>query len=92
MKDRPPIQDCLRKGKEIVVQVTKEGMKTKGATLSTYALFEDAPESAERELNTAFGRLRILPTSGVALTLEVQSLVIRSTKRISASWEGSMSP
>ena len=36
LKDRPPIQDCLRKGKEIVVQVTKEGIKTKGATLSTY--------------------------------------------------------
>ena len=36
LKDRPPIQDCLRKGKEIVVQVTKEGLKTKGATLSTY--------------------------------------------------------
>ncbi len=36
LKERPPIQDCLRKGQEIVVQVTKEGMKTKGATLSTY--------------------------------------------------------
>ena len=36
LKDRPPIQDCLRKGHEIVVQVTKEGLKTKGATLSTY--------------------------------------------------------
>ena len=36
LKERPPIQDCLRKGKEIVVQVTKEGIKTKGATLSTY--------------------------------------------------------
>jgi ribonuclease E len=36
LKDRPPIQDCLRKGQEIVVQVTKEGLKTKGATLSTY--------------------------------------------------------
>ncbi|NOR67040.1 MAG: ribonuclease E, partial [Woeseiaceae bacterium] len=36
LKDRPPIQDCLRKGKEIVVLVTKEGIKTKGATLSTY--------------------------------------------------------
>jgi len=33
---RPPIQNCLRKGEEIVVQVTKEGMKTKGPTLSTY--------------------------------------------------------
>ena len=36
LKDRPPIQDCLRRGKEIVVQVTKQGIKTKGATLSTY--------------------------------------------------------
>ena len=36
LKERPPIQDCLRKGQEIVVQVTKEGLKTKGATLSTY--------------------------------------------------------
>jgi len=36
LKDRPPIQSCLRKGKEIVVQVTKEGIKTKGPTLSTY--------------------------------------------------------
>ncbi len=36
LKDRPPMQDCLRKGTEIVVQVTKEGLKTKGPTLSTY--------------------------------------------------------
>ena len=36
LKERPPIQDCLRKGRELVVQVTKEGLKTKGATLSTY--------------------------------------------------------
>jgi len=36
LKERPPIQDCLRKGQGIVVQVTKEGLKTKGATLSTY--------------------------------------------------------
>jgi len=36
LKDRPPIQNCLRKGREIVVQVTKEGIKTKGPTLSTY--------------------------------------------------------
>jgi len=36
LRERPPIQDCLRKGREIVVQVTKEGIKTKGATLSTY--------------------------------------------------------
>jgi ribonuclease E len=36
LKDRPAIQNCLRKGREIVVQVTKEGIKTKGPTLSTY--------------------------------------------------------
>jgi ribonuclease E len=36
LRERPPIQDCLRKGRELVVQVTKEGLKTKGATLSTY--------------------------------------------------------
>lgn len=36
LKERPPIQNCLRKGREIVVQVTKEGLKTKGPTLSTY--------------------------------------------------------
>ncbi len=36
LKQRPPIQDCLRKGQELVVQVTKEGVRTKGPTLSTY--------------------------------------------------------
>jgi ribonuclease E len=36
LKDRPPIQSCLRRGQDIVVQVTKEGVKTKGPTLSTY--------------------------------------------------------
>jgi len=36
LKQRPPIQKCLRKGAEIVVQVTKEGINTKGPTLSTY--------------------------------------------------------
>ena len=36
LRERPPIQSCLRKGREIVVQVTKEGLKTKGPTLSTY--------------------------------------------------------
>ena len=36
LKQRPPIQDGLRKGRELVVQVTKEGVKTKGPTLSTY--------------------------------------------------------
>jgi len=36
LKERLPIQKCLHKGKELVVQVTKEGMNTKGPTLSTY--------------------------------------------------------
>jgi len=36
LRDRPPIQQCLRKGQDIVVQVTKEGINTKGPTLSTY--------------------------------------------------------
>ena len=36
LKERMPIQDCLHKGEELVVQVTKEGMNTKGPTLSTY--------------------------------------------------------
>jgi len=36
LKDRPPIQSCLKKGREIIVQVTKEGIKTKGPTLTTY--------------------------------------------------------
>jgi ribonuclease E len=36
LRERPPIQDCLRRGTEIVVQVIKEGVRTKGPTLSTY--------------------------------------------------------
>ncbi|MBN1391598.1 MAG: Rne/Rng family ribonuclease [Sedimentisphaerales bacterium] len=36
LKERLPIQNCLHKGKELVVQVTKEGINTKGPTLSTY--------------------------------------------------------
>jgi ribonuclease E len=35
-RSRPPIQRCLRRGQEINVQVTKEGIGTKGPTLSTY--------------------------------------------------------
>lgn len=35
-KDRPPIQRCLRRGQEIIVQVIKEGIGTKGPTLTTY--------------------------------------------------------
>ena len=33
---RPPIQDCLKKGDEILVQVLKEGLGTKGPTLTSY--------------------------------------------------------
>jgi len=36
LSERPPIQKCLKKGQEVVVQVTKEGINTKGPTLSTY--------------------------------------------------------
>jgi ribonuclease E len=36
LMERRPIQGCLHKGDEVVVQVTKEGINTKGPTLSTY--------------------------------------------------------
>jgi len=36
LRDRIPIQKCLRKGDDLIVQVTKEGINTKGPTLSTY--------------------------------------------------------
>jgi ribonuclease E len=36
LKKRQPIQKCLKKGQEVVVQVIKEGVNTKGPTLSTY--------------------------------------------------------
>jgi len=36
LKERPSIQKCLTRGDELVVQVTKEGLKTKGPTLSSY--------------------------------------------------------
>lgn len=35
-KDRPPIQECLFRGQEILVQMTKEGIGTKGPTMTTY--------------------------------------------------------
>ncbi len=35
-RDRPPIQRCLRRGDELIVQIIKEGIGTKGPTLSTY--------------------------------------------------------
>lgn len=33
---RPPIQKCFRRGQEVIVQVTREGVGTKGPTLTTY--------------------------------------------------------
>lgn len=33
---RPPIQDCFKRGQEVIVQITKDGLGTKGPTLSTY--------------------------------------------------------
>ncbi len=36
LRDRPPLQSCLRRGDELIIQVTKEGINTKGPTLSTY--------------------------------------------------------
>lgn len=33
---RPPIQQCLRRGQEVIVQVTKEGIGTKGPSLTSY--------------------------------------------------------
>jgi ribonuclease E len=33
---KPPIQDVLKRGDQVLVQVTKEGIGTKGPTLSTY--------------------------------------------------------
>ena len=35
-RDRPPIQEALRRGREITVQVLKEGVGTKGPTLTSY--------------------------------------------------------
>lgn len=35
-RERPPIQKCLRRGQEVLVQIIKEGIGTKGPTLSTY--------------------------------------------------------
>ncbi|NJL31722.1 MAG: Rne/Rng family ribonuclease [Phycisphaerales bacterium] len=35
-RDRPPMQKCLRRGQEILVQVLKEGIGTKGPTLTSY--------------------------------------------------------
>ena len=35
-RERPPLQKCLKKGDEILVQVIKEGIGTKGPTLTSY--------------------------------------------------------
>jgi ribonuclease E len=35
-RERPPIQDALRRGQEIAVQVIKEGIGSKGPTLTSY--------------------------------------------------------
>jgi len=35
-KDRPPIQQCLKRGQRILVQVLKEGIGSKGPTLTSY--------------------------------------------------------
>ena len=35
-RSRVPIQDLLKKGQEIIVQITKEGIGAKGPTLTTY--------------------------------------------------------
>ena len=35
-RDRPPIQDALKKGQEILVQVLKQGVGTKGPTVTSY--------------------------------------------------------
>ena len=34
--ERPPIQQCLKRGQEVIVQVIKEGIGTKGPTLTSY--------------------------------------------------------
>lgn len=35
-RQRPPIQNCLKRGQEVIVQVIKEGIGTKGPTLTSY--------------------------------------------------------
>ncbi|MCA9280281.1 MAG: Rne/Rng family ribonuclease [Phycisphaeraceae bacterium] len=35
-RDRPPIQQCFKKGQRVLVQVLKEGVGTKGPTLTSY--------------------------------------------------------
>ena len=35
-RDRPPIQECFRRGDEVIVQVLKEGVGSKGPTVTSY--------------------------------------------------------
>jgi ribonuclease E len=35
-RERPPIQKCLKRGQEVLVQVLKEGIGTKGPTVTSY--------------------------------------------------------
>ncbi len=35
-RERPPIQKCLKRGQDVLVQVLKEGIGTKGPTLTSY--------------------------------------------------------
>jgi ribonuclease E len=35
-RERPPIQDCFKRGQEVVVQVLKEGVGSKGPSLTSY--------------------------------------------------------
>jgi len=35
-RHRPPIQECLKRGQEVIVQMIKEGIGTKGPTLTSY--------------------------------------------------------
>ncbi len=35
-RERPPLQECLKRGQEVIVQVLKEGVGTKGPTLTSY--------------------------------------------------------
>jgi len=35
-RERPPIQKCFKRGQEVLVQVLKEGIGTKGPTLTSY--------------------------------------------------------
>lgn len=35
-RDRPPIQKCLKRGDQVLVQVIKEGISNKGPTLTSY--------------------------------------------------------